>query len=443
MSIVTRFAPSPTGDLHIGGIRTAIFNWLFARANNGKFLLRIEDTDHDRSDKEYTKSIIDGLSWLNLNWDEEIVHQSENISCHQNIAYQLLELGLAYKCYLTSEELEKIRETNDLEELRKYREVKEELNQPHVIRFKMPLDGKFVLNDLVQNKIVLEYKQLDDFVIMRQDGSPTYLLACVVDDYHMNVNYIIRGDDHITNAFKQMAIYNALGWPLPQYAHIPLIHNSEGQKLSKRSGDVGINHYKDLGILPDAMFNYLLRLGWSHGDDEVISVDQAIEWFDLKHVGKSPSRLDINKLISINSTYIRKHSNREIELILKNTDLNLNNSQWDSLKKAIPSLKIRSNTVLDLKNMAIDFFSQDLPKYLVDVPKISSELIDFLQNWTPTSEEIDFKNDLKKLNIKLKDIAPFIRFALSGRNISPSIFEMIDCLGVELSKYRLEYALRM
>ncbi|QEK38337.1 glutamate--tRNA ligase [Candidatus Cytomitobacter primus] len=443
MLVVTRFAPSPTGDLHIGGVRTALFNWLFAKVHNGKFLLRIEDTDQSRSNDKSLTTIIDGLSWMHINWDKEIVHQSNNVDYHRSIAYDLLERKLAYKCYLTPEELTEIRESNDHKQLRKYRDHINDLDLPYVIRFKMPLNGKIVMNDLVQGPIKIDCEQLEDFVLLRQDGNPTYQLACAADDYKMNVTHIIRGDDHITNAFKQIAIYQALEWTLPYYSHIPLIHNDIGKKLSKRNQDSGISFYRDMGILPEAMLNYLLRLGWSHGDDEIISVDQAIKWFNLENIGKSAAQLNMDKLLHINSVYLRNKDDAELYSLLCNgMKLDIDSIQCDMVKKSISSLKVRANTMNELKCMVQDFFGDKLPEYHISTPEISTEIQSFLKNWIPSELENEFREELKKHNIKLKDVAPFIRFALSGRKISPGIFDMIKFLGTELSKYRLDYALR-
>ncbi|QEK37838.1 glutamate--tRNA ligase [Candidatus Cytomitobacter indipagum] len=443
MLVITRFAPSPTGDLHIGGIRTALFNWLFAQSHGGKFLLRVEDTDHDRFAENSLNSIIEGLSWMNLHWNEEIVYQSKNVDYHRNIAYELLEKKLAYKCYLTQKELSDMRENNDYSELRKYRDNIVDLNTSYVIRFKMPLEGKIVMKDLVQGDIEVECKQLEDFVILRQDANPTYNLSCAADDHKMNITHIIRGDDHITNAFKQISIFNAMGWSLPNYAHIPLIHNESGQKLSKRNQDAGISYYRDLGILPEAMLNYLLRLGWSHGDDEIISIEKAIEWFNLDNIGKSASQLNMDKLLHINGVYLRQKDNFELLNLLDNYGLSLGDEGRNMFKKAMGALKIRSNTLNELKDTAHDFFANRLPRYGMDVPNISPEARDFLKSWDINFDESELRSKLEKCDIKLKDIAPFIRFALSGKKVSPGIFDMIQFLGEELTKYRIDCALRL
>ncbi|HEX7655695.1 MAG TPA: glutamate--tRNA ligase, partial [Sphingomonas sp.] len=313
--VVTRFAPSPTGFLHIGGARTALFNWLFARHHGGQFLLRIEDTDRARSTQPAIDAILDGMTWLGLDWDGEVVHQFARAARHAEVARQLLESGHAYKCYATSEELTALREEQRAagKPIRydgrwRDRDPSEApADAPFVVRLKAPRDGAVTIADLVQGEVTVQNSEIDDFVLLRSDGTPTYMLAVVVDDHDMGVTHVIRGDDHLNNAFRQLPIIRAMGWDDPIYAHIPLIHGSDGAKLSKRHGALGVDAYRDeLGILPEALDNYLLRLGWGHGDDEIISRDQAIEWFDLSAVGKSPSRFDLKKLENLNGHYIRE-----------------------------------------------------------------------------------------------------------------------------------------
>ena len=325
MSVVTRFAPSPSGSLHIGGARTALFNWLFARhhelyGNGGKYLLRIEDTDRAISVEGATKQIYESLEWLGLDWDGEAVSQFARVERHREIASQLLNTGLAYNCYCTPEQLSEMRELarNDGRPMRYDRRWRdrEPSDAPSgaapAIRFKMPLEGVSVINDLVQGKVEVSNKELDDLVLLRGDGTPTYMLASVVDDHDMGVTHIIRGDDHLTNAFRQSQICRALEWNLPEYAHIPLIYGQDGTKLSKRHGAVGVESYKQLGYLPEALCNYLLRLGWGHGNEEIIDRNQAIKWFGLEAVGKSPSRFDISKLASINAHYLRNADDKRL-----------------------------------------------------------------------------------------------------------------------------------
>ena len=307
--VVTRFAPSPTGYLHIGGARTALFNWLFARHHGGKYLLRIEDTDRARSTQPAIEAILDGLGWLGTEGDGDPYFQSQFEARHAEVAHELIARGAAYRCFLTQDELAARREKAQAErrpfridsEWRDRECGPEQEGRPSVVRIKAPKDGETVIEDLVQGRVTVANAELDDFVLLRSDGTPTYMLAVVVDDHDMGVTHIIRGDDHLNNAFRQLAIIRAMEWPEPTYAHIPLIHGSDGAKLSKRHGALGVDAYRDeMGILPEALSNYLLRLGWGHGDDEIITREQAVEWFDLDHVGKSPSRFDFKKLENIN-----------------------------------------------------------------------------------------------------------------------------------------------
>jgi glutamyl-tRNA synthetase len=314
MSIRVRFAPSPTGYLHIGSARTALFNWLYARHHKGKMLLRIEDTDRARSTEEATQAIYKGLEWLGINWDEPPIHQFDRKDRHAEVAHYLLEKGLAYKCYCTPEELEAMRE----EALAKKQPPRYDgrwrdrspLEAPEgikpTIRFKAPQTGETVIEDLVQGAVKVPNQQLDDLIILRADGTPTYNLSVVVDDHDMAITHVIRGDDHLTNMFRQFQIFKAMRWNVPLYAHIPLIHGADGAKLSKRHGALGVEAYQNMGYLPEALRNYLLRLGWSHGDAEIISTNEAIQWFDLDHVGKSPARFDFIKLANLNGHYIRE-----------------------------------------------------------------------------------------------------------------------------------------
>ncbi|MDR2794320.1 MAG: glutamate--tRNA ligase, partial [Holosporaceae bacterium] len=318
--MVTRFAPSPTGFLHIGGARTALFNWLLARHHGGKFLLRIEDTDRARSTPEAVDAIFKGLQWLGINWDEEPVFQFSRASRHVKLAEQLVESGNAYYCYCTPEELEAMREEAKSRGVSpKYNGIWRDrdpqdapLDVRPVIRLKAPVDGKTTLNDIVQGTVTVDNAQLDDMVLVRSDGTPTFMLSVVVDDHEMGITHVIRGDDHLTNTFRQIQIYRAFGWDMPKFGHIPLIHGPDGAKLSKRHGALGIESYKDMGFLPEAICNCLLRLGWSHGDDEIISIPQAIEWFSTDNLGKSASRLDFSKLENLNGYYMREAPNERL-----------------------------------------------------------------------------------------------------------------------------------
>ncbi|HEX8414864.1 MAG TPA: glutamate--tRNA ligase, partial [Sphingomicrobium sp.] len=312
--VVTRFAPSPTGYLHIGGARTALFNWLFARHHGGKYLLRIEDTDKARSTQPAIDAILDGLEWLGISGDEPPYFQSQFEQRHAEVAHQLIERGAAYRCYLSTEELKERREKAQADR-RPFRLESEwrdcadapSADAPFVVRIKAPREGETVIDDLVQGRVTVSNSEIDDFVLLRSDGTPTYMLAVVVDDHDMGITHVIRGDDHLNNAFRQLAIIDSMGWQRPAYAHVPLIHGQDGAKLSKRHGALGVDNYRDeLGVLPEALFNYLLRLGWGHGDEEIISREQAIDWFDVDHVGKSPSRFDLKKLENLNGHYIRE-----------------------------------------------------------------------------------------------------------------------------------------
>ena len=324
MTVITRFAPSPTGYLHIGSARTALFNWLYARRKGGKFLLRIEDTDRARSTDEAIDAIFDSMKWLGLDWDEEPIFQFSRASRHAEVAHQLLKEGKAYYCYCSPEELEKMREEARAKNLPagydgrwRDRDASEAPpGIPPVIRFKAPREGETVIEDQVQGTVRLQNNQLDDMVLLRADGTPTYMLSVVVDDHDMEITHIIRGDDHLTNAFRQYHLYDAMGWTVPVFAHIPLIHGPDGAKLSKRHGALGAEAYREMGFLPEAMRNYLLRLGWAHGDDEVIPTEKAIEWFDLPAIGRSPSRFDVAKLTNLNAHYMREaEDNRLVDLI--------------------------------------------------------------------------------------------------------------------------------
>ncbi len=363
-SVVTRFAPSPTGFLHIGGARTALFNWLFARHHGGKFLLRIEDTDKARSTSEAIDAILDGMRWLDLDWDGHEYYQSQFWARHAEVAHKLLERGHAYRCYMTSEELAAEREKAKAERrpfrIRSpWRDFSDSPpDKPFVIRLKAPEDGETVIEDKVQGRVAVQNAEIDDFVLLRSDGTPTYMLAVVVDDHDMGITHVIRGDDHLNNAFRQLAIIRSMGWPEPVYAHVPLIHGADGAKLSKRHGALGVDAYRDeLGFLPEAVSNYLLRLGWGHGDDEIISREQAIGWFDLDHVGKSPSRFDFKKLENLNGHYIREADDARLaQLVAPRIATALTADQRDLLVRAMPELKSRAHTLGQLAESAAFLF---------------------------------------------------------------------------------------
>jgi glutamyl-tRNA synthetase len=452
--VVTRFAPSPTGFLHIGGARTALFNWLFARHHGGKFLLRIEDTDKIRSTKEAVDAILDGMRWLGLDWDGHEYYQSQFWARHADIAHRMLERGQAYRCYMTQEELAAQRETAQRERRpfridSPWREVTQpDGNKPFVIRLKSPREGETVIDDQVQGRVTVQNSEIDDFVLLRSDGTPTYMLAVVVDDHDMGVTHVIRGDDHLNNAFRQLVIIRAMGWPEPTYAHVPLIHGPDGAKLSKRHGALGVDAYRDeLGLLPEAVGNYLLRLGWGHGDDEIISREQAIKWFDLDHVGKSPSRFDFKKLENINGHYIREADDERLADITA-AKLGLSAEDKALLIKAMPELKPRANTVNQLAEGALFLFAQRpvapdeaaaalLTADARSLLAAAHDKLVALANWDGASLEAAIREVAEARGVKLGKLAQPLRAALTGRTTSPGIFDVLALLGRDESLARI------
>jgi len=452
--IVTRFAPSPTGFLHIGGARTALFNWLFARHHGGKFLLRIEDTDKARSTKDAIDAILDGMHWLGLDWDRHEYYQSQFWARHAEIAHRMLDRGQAYRCYMTQEELAKQRETAQRERRpfridSPWREVtKPDGDKPFVIRLKAPREGETVIDDQVQGRVTVQNAEIDDFVLLRSDGTPTYMLAVVVDDHDMGVTHVVRGDDHLNNAFRQLAIVRAMGWPEPTYAHVPLIHGPDGAKLSKRHGALGVDAYRDeLGMLPEAVFNYLLRLGWGHGDAEIISREQAIEWFGLDHVGKSPSRFDFKKLENLNGHYIREADDERLADLV-GSRLGLSAEQNGLLIEAMPELKARANTLVQLADSARFLFASRP----LDIDEAASALLAgdarsqlaaahrklaALANWDSASLEAAIRDVAEASGAKLGKLAQPLRAALTGRTTSPGIFDVLAFLGRDESLARI------
>jgi glutamyl-tRNA synthetase len=452
--VVTRFAPSPTGFLHIGGARTALFNWLYARHNGGKFLLRIEDTDKARSTKEAIDAILDGMHWLGLDWDGHEYYQSQFWARHAEVAYKMLERGHAYRCYMTQEELAAQRE-QAAKERKPFRinspwrdRQDEQADMPFVIRLKAPREGETVIDDQVQGRVTVQNAELDDFILLRSDGSPTYMLAVVVDDHDMGVTHVIRGDDHLNNAFRQLAIIRAMGWPEPTYAHVPLIHGPDGAKLSKRHGALGVDAYRDeLGLLPEAVGNYLLRLGWGHGDDEIISREQAIEWFDLPQVGKSPSRFDFKKLENLNGHYIREADDARLAALVA-PKLDLNDKQAELLVRAMPELKARAHTVNDLGEGARFLFTQR-PLQLEEgaaahltlesrsLLAAAHKSLAALAKWDAESLEAAIRDVAETGGVKLGKLAQPLRVALTGRMTSPGIFDVLSLLGRDESLARI------
>jgi glutamyl-tRNA synthetase len=460
MTVVTRFAPSPTGYLHIGGARTAIFNYLFAKHFGGKFLLRVEDTDKERSTDEATSAIFAGLEWLGIEYDETAVFQSKNISRHRDVAELLLKTGKAYKCFMTQDEIDSQRQeaiNNSTSFLLKspWREnnASSHPDKPYAIRIKAPRDGNTIIDDIVQGEVVVENKILDDLVLLRADGTPTYMLAVVVDDHDMGVTHIIRGDDHLNNAFRQKIIYEALGWDVPKMAHIPLIHGQDGAKLSKRHGAVGVEAYRDMGYLPEAIFSYLLRLGWSHENEEVITKKDAIKWFDGSHIGKAPSRIDFNKMKNVNSIFLRKLDPEKFLEIIK-SNWNLNGIKYsafteNSLRQAMLEITSRSELTTDLSELALIYHEDNI----INITKEAQEIIDstnklFLEEIinlisrikTSDKNEIQdlFKSFAESKNLKLGEVMKIVRAYITGKTASPSVFEIIAILGSDIVIKRLE-----
>lgn len=454
--VVTRFAPSPTGFLHIGGARTALFNWLFARHHGGTFLMRIEDTDRERSTDDAIEAIFEGLSWLGLDWDGDPVFQFSRQERHKEVVDQLLAAGHAYKCYCSPEELSEMREKARAEgRPMRYDGTwrdRDPADAPDgirpVVRFKAPQNGSTLVKDHVLGNISFENDQLDDLILLRSDGTPTYMLSVVVDDHDMGVTHIIRGDDHLTNAARQSQIYAALDWTPPEFAHVPLIHGPDGAKLSKRHGALGAEAYRDMGYLPEAMRNYLVRLGWSHGNDEIFSTDQAIEWFDLESIGKSPARFDVTKLESLNAHYIR-HAD-DARLVDLTIALMEKTGEWHSvddafkarLKCAMPGLKERAKTLHELAAGAaylrvarpLDLTDKARKVLTDDARALLGQLTDDLaadDKWTAESLEATTVRFLEGRDLKLGKVAQPLRAALTGGSVSPGIYDVLASLGRE------------
>lgn len=448
MTVVVRFAPSPTGYLHIGGARTALFNYLFAKHHQGKFLLRIEDTDKERSTSQAIDAILQGLEWLGLKHDGDYILQSQNISRHTEVAHQLLEKNQAYLCYTSSEELEEMRQNAEKKgQIFRFKSpwrdkiMSQSSSVKPVIRLKAPLEGSTIIDDLVQGKTEVKNSELDDLVLLRSDGSPTYMLAVVVDDHDMDISHIIRGDDHFTNGFRQKIIYQALGWNIPKFAHIPLIHGADGAKMSKRHGATSVIEYKNLGYLPEALRNYLLRLGWSHGNDEIISDEQAIALFNIENVGKSPSRFDFSKLNFINKVYIKNKSSEELLELINNLQM-LSYSIDERLKllKVIDFSKEKVELLPQLANICKIYQENFRAKISESDQKIIDEKNQILKNLNYIFQEIidwNHKNIKSALdsfcqinNFKIKDFGPVLRIALTYSSASAGgIFDVVELLG--------------
>lgn len=466
--IVTRFAPSPTGFLHIGGARTALFNWLFARHHGGKFLLRIEDTDRARSTDAAIDAIIDGLQWLELDWDGDVVFQFSRATRHAEVANLLLESGHAYRCYATSAELEAMREAQRAARLpmrydgrwrdRDPSEAPE--GAPFVIRLKAPREGSVTIEDRVQGPVTVNNEELDDFVLLRSDGTPTYMLSVVVDDYDMGITHVIRGDDHLNNAFRQLALIRAMEWREPIYAHVPLIHGPDGAKLSKRHGAMGVDAYRDeLGYLPEAINNYLMRLGWGHGDDEIFSREQAIAWFELDGVGRSPSRFDFKKLENLNGHYLREADDSRLAAIAQpmieaKLGRTLGDSEVEMLIKSMASLKPRAKSTLGLAEGAMFLFEQR-PLTLDEGAKalLEGDALELLESvssalggssdWDEAALESAVRRVAEDAGLGLGKVAQPLRAALTGRTTSPGIFDVLMLLGREESLARIDEAVAL
>ncbi|HEY1474603.1 MAG TPA: glutamate--tRNA ligase [Pseudolabrys sp.] len=464
--VVTRFAPSPTGFLHIGGGRTALFNWLYARRFGGKMLLRIEDTDRERSTAAAIAAIIDGLTWLGLAWDGEIVFQFSRAARHRQIAEQLLATGKAYRCYASPEELTEMREAARREGRSKLYDGRWRDRDPSeappgvkpVIRLRAPLTGEIVIEDQVQGRVVWQNSDLDDLVLLRSDGTPTYMLAVVVDDHDMNVTHIIRGDDHLTNGARQKHIYEALGWNVPHMAHIPLIHGPDGSKLSKRHGALGVDAYRAMGYLPAAMRNYLVRLGWAHGDQEIFSTEEMVAAFDLPQIGRSPARFDFAKLESLNGHYIRTTGDADLIAVLEGLLPHIAGGQELASKMtpalrgkllvAMPALKERAKTLVELFDATrflwagrpLDLNDQAKALLTAEAKAVTTALLPELSaiiEWTPADIETVVRGYAERSGLKLGAVAQPLRAALTGRTTSPPIFDVLAVLGKDESLARL------
>ena len=451
-SVITRFAPSPTGFLHIGGARTALFNWLYSRHHGGKFLLRIEDTDRARSTDAAIAAIIEGLRWLELDWDGDVIYQFARAARHAEVARELVAKGKAYYCYATPAELEAMREAQRAAGLPlrydgrwRERDPKEApAGVKPVIRLKAPQTGETIVHDKVQGEVRVANEQLDDMVLLRGDGTPTYMHSVVVDDHDMGITQVIRGDDHLTNTFRQIQLYDAMGWEKPDFAHIPLIHGPDGAKLSKRHGALGVEAYREMGYLPEALRNYLLRLGWGHGDDEIIDTAQAIAWFDLDGVGRSPSRFDFAKLNNLNGHYLRAADNGRLVALIKprieeKLGLHLSPAALTRLAAGMDGLKARAETLVQLADSAL-FYLRPRPipmdekaaKQLTpEARQLLADLAGALDGvaWEALALEALVRNFAETRKVKLGQIAQPLRAALTGSSISPGIFEVMAVLG--------------
>lgn len=466
MSIVTRFPPSPTGFMHVGNARTALFNYLFARRHGGKFLVRIEDTDRKRHSEEAVQAIFDGLEWLGLEYDGEALSQFARMDRHARVAKEMVAAGKAYYCYCSPEELDAMREKARAEGAPTFYDRRWRDRDPSeapagvqpVVRIKAPLEGATTINDVVQGPVTVAHEQLDDFIILRSDGTPTYMLSVVVDDHDMGVTHILRGDDHLNNTFRQKIIYDAMGWTVPIFGHLPLIHGTDGAKFSKRHGAQSVGEYRELGYLPEALCNYLLRLGWSHGDDEIIPREKAVEWFDLEHIGRSPARFDFAKLESLNAHYIKESSAAHLIESSRTFFKNRHGLELDDLAilritRGIEELKSRSKTLLQLADEAA-FYARTIPYAFDDKAKAQiAESCPVLESLLHALSKLDdfsaegVQNTCKAVAAdlaegKLGKVAMPLRAAVTGTTVSPSIFEACAILGAEETCARIRFALQ-
>ncbi len=464
MTVVTRFPPSPTGFMHIGNARTALFNWLYARASGGKFVVRIEDTDRKRHSEEAVTAIMDSLEWLGLNYDGEVVSQFSRIDRHTEIANQMIENGQAYYCYCSPEELTEMREKAKIEGKKTFYDRRWRDADPSaapkdikpVVRVKAPIEGSTTVNDKVQGKITVPNDQLDDFIILRSDGTPTYMLSVVVDDHDMGITDVLRGDDHMNNTFRQKIIFDAMGWDIPVYAHLPLIHGADGGKFSKRHGAQGVHEFKEMGYLPEALINYLMRLGWSHGDDEIISREQAIKWFNLENIGKAPAKFDFTKLDSLNAHYISEATadsliESSLDFYQQRHNLSISELGKERIIKGIDELKSRAKNLLQFVDESA-FYAKTIPLSFDDKALKNldgaDEILLALKAGFESAEKLNSETVQaicksvadEHMNGKLGKVAMPLRAALTGTTVSPSIFHAAEILGVEETCARIQAA---
>ena len=449
--VATRFAPSPTGPLHIGGVRTALFNWLYSKNHNGKFFLRIEDTDKERSKEEFKLQILNSLKWIGINHDGEEYIQSKNIESHIKVVNKLLETGNAYKCYCSSDEIEEQKLRAKQKKIpyiynRKWRD-KSEIEAPQdlkpVIRFKSKIEGSTKINDLVQGDIEIENNTIEDFIILRRDGTPTYNLSASVDDHIMDMTHIIRGDDHKINTFKQIQIYEALQWEKPLFAHIPLIHTLEGKKLSKRDNASTIDDYEKIGIMPDALRNYLMRLGWSYKDKEIFSLEESIKYFNLEGIGKSPSKLDMSRILSMNEYYIKNKSNDDLfqsfEEYCKNFKENINNEKLNIIKKSLTFLKNKAKTMEDIYNNSKFIINDEIIIEKAEMSLLTENAKNIIKSFMKKVNEIEvfnketlepiINNLISENQTNFKGVGQPLRIILTGSKFGPGIYDIIISLG--------------